>query len=119
MERMSIAAPGQSREKPGWWATHVETSRVTIQASESQDRVRRGGPTNSRRSLSMVCFRLDFFPITCPGLFLFCPRGVRARNQLGAELLHAAMQIDAHRAVRHAGASRNFRTGHALNEPQN
>ena len=35
------------------------------------------------------------------------------------ELLHAAMQIDAHRAVRHPSASRNFRTGHALDEPQN
>ena len=35
-----------------------------------------------------------------------------------AELLHAAMKIDADRTVREAGARGNFRTGHALNEPE-
>ena len=46
---------------------------------------------------------------------------VLAQRGLGSHstsrgVLHAAMQIDANRAVRHPGTRRNFRTSHALDK---
>src|SRR5215469_16197044 len=117
-EMLPIVARGRSQERPGL-ENHVETCRAVFPAAGSRDRARQIGPTDSRHSLSTSRFRFDCCPCPSRGLLLFWPKSARPRTQLGAELLHAAMQINEHRSVRHSSARCNFRAGHALDQTEN